>query len=298
MSGWIVRPAVVLLLSTAVGAGQERSGVLRVTLDETTCRAVDEIGTYRVTTQPNASGGRNIGKTQIGQVVVNADCVWTIGDLAPGEYEVWFQHAGMKLAVRPLTIAAGERAEVALTNDVVVTGAVLMNGAPFRGVAVEFSQQLGSHRQLAETVTDATGNYQALLADEGPFTVVFWREKAVVLGQDQEGTAHRGVNRSDWLLDGGTLKVMPAGWDHKEPILLLIERKGARPRTRRVLGVGVQADADRLPLTLVGLAFGTYEMRWMTEDHPVPVSETVTVTIDAENREPSLELAVVAPQSR
>ena len=91
---------------------------------------------------------------------------------------------------------------------------------------------------------------------------------------------------------------MPAGWDHKEPILLLIERKGARPRTRRVLGVGVQADADRLPLTLVGLAFGTYEMRWMTEDHPVPVSETVTVTIDAENREPSLELAVVAPQSR
>jgi hypothetical protein len=46
MSGWIVRPAVVLLLSTVVGAGQERSGSLRVTLGETACRAVDEIGAY------------------------------------------------------------------------------------------------------------------------------------------------------------------------------------------------------------------------------------------------------------
>jgi hypothetical protein len=293
MSGWIVRPAVVLLLSTAVGAGQERSGALHVTLDETACRAVDEISAFHVTMQPNPSGGWNIGKTQIDQVVVDADCVWTIGDLAPGEYEVWFQHASAKVAVRAAAVAAGQTTDVALNADVVVGGAVALNGVPFEGVTVEFEQKRRDTRQLASSVTDAAGNYQVFLADEGPYTVVFRRNRTIVLGQDQEGTARPGNNRKDWLLEGGTLSVTPVNWDHAKPMSLWIERK---EHTGMWYGISVHLEANRLPLTLIGLGFGTYELHWVEAEQVGELSRATLVTIDPQNLEPSLQLAVTGPR--
>lgn len=293
MSGWIVRPAVVLLLSTVIGAGQERSGTLHVTLDETACRAVDEMRAFHVTTQPSPSGGGNIFKTQIDQVVVNADCVWTIGDLAPGEYEVWFEHGSVKVAVRAAGAAAGQTTNVVLNADVVVGGAVALNGVPFEGVTVEFEQKRGDTRQLASSVTDSAGNYQVFLADDGPYTVVFRRDRTIVLGQDQEGTAWPGNNRSDWLLEGGTLRVMPLNWDHVKPMSLWIER---RQHTGLWYGTSVHLEAGRLPLTLVGLGFGTYELHWMEAEQVGELSRSTLVTIDAQNLEPSLQLAVTGPR--
>ncbi len=295
MSGWIVRPAAVLLLSTALGAGQERGGALHVTLDQTACRAVDEIGAYHITTSLEPSGVRSIGKTLIAQGAVTTDCAWNSGEVEPGEYEVWFQHKGVKVAIRAIAVAPGQTTEVALKADVVVAGFVSLNGAPFEGITARFSQKDSSRRKLAEGVTDAAGNYQVFLADEGPYTVTFWRDKGVVvLGQDREGTAQRGNNRTDWLLEGGTLTVTPVGWDRLTPISLWIERK---EHTGMLwYGISVHLDTDRLPLTLIGLGLGTYELHWVDTEQLSPLSQTTLVTIDAQNREPSLQLAVTDPR--
>jgi hypothetical protein len=133
------------------------------------------------------------------------------------------------------------------------------------------------------------GSYQVFLADEGPYTVVFRRDKMIVLGQDQEGAARRGNNRADWLLEGGTLKVMPLNWDHVKPISLWIERK---EHTGTWYGTSVHLDADRLPLTLIGLGFGTYELHWQDPEQLGELLRTTLVTIDAQNREPSVQLLV------
>ena len=94
----------------------------------------------------------------------------------------------------------------------------------------------------------------------------------------------------DWLLEGGTLKVMPVGWDRKEKIQLWIVRK--RPWTGMWYGVALPVEADRLPLTMTGLAFGTYELQLTDYEDNTTVSDVRTVTIDAQNSESSLELAV------
>ena len=180
---------------------------------------------------------------------------------------------------------------MALNADVVVGGAVALNGVPFEGVTVEFEQKRGDTRQLASSVTDAAGNYQVFLADEGPYTVVFRRDRTIVLGQDQEGTARPGNNRNDWLLEGGTLRVTPVNWDHAKPMSLWIERK---EHTGMWYGISVHLEGNRLPLTLIGLGFGAYELHWMEPEHLGKLSRATLVTVDAENREPSLELAVTA----
>jgi hypothetical protein len=297
MSRWIVRPAVILfLLSSELAPGEDRTAALHVTLDPTACRAVDEIGAYHVTTRAAPDDGRFIDKALVGQSAVTADCSWNLSELEPGEYEVWFQHKGAKMAIRTFALVPGQTADVALKADVVVTGFVTFNGAAFGGVTVEFTQKHGSRDQLAEAVTDAAGNYQVFLANEGPYTLVFRRDLVIGLGQDREGVAHRGNNRADWLLEGGTMKVMPVEWDRKEKLQLLIERKG--PRIGTWYGAGVPVEPDKLPLTVTGLGFGTYEMRWMAYEDGTTVSDAKTVIIDPQNSEPSLELAVTGPQPR
>src|SRR5206468_6687973 len=128
-------PTVLLLLSTVLGASGQRDGrsALRVTLDQTACRAVDEVRAYHVTTHLEPSGARSIGKVSIGQGAVTADCVWNSGEVEPGEYEVWFQRNGVKVAIREFAVAPGQTADVALKADIVVTGFVSLNGAPFEG---------------------------------------------------------------------------------------------------------------------------------------------------------------------
>jgi hypothetical protein len=292
MSDCSWRPSVVLLLAALAvssGSAQDGAGALRIRLDQTACRAADSIELVRVTTRPDGSGGHFTNWVSVGHSLVTADCAWSIEAVGPGEYEVWFQHTSIKLAVRPVTIGPGQTVDVALTNDVLVTGSVLLNGAPFRGIAVEFAQYQGSHRLLAEAVTDSTGSYQVFLADESPFTVVFSREKAVVLGQDQEGVAHRGVNQMDWLLEGATLRVMPVNWDRKQPLSLWIERMD---HTGQTYGQTVAVQADSLPLTLAGLGWGTYEIRWVESGELAHRSQTIQLAINEQNREPSLQLAV------
>jgi hypothetical protein len=295
MSDGVLRPSVgpllmALLVTTA--PSDARRGALRVRLDQTTCRAVDDIGVYSVTTRPDGSGGHFIGKSQIGQSAVTADCAWAVGDLAPGEYEVWFQHGDAKVAVRAAAVASGQTTDVVLNADVIVSGAVALNGVPFEGLTVEFMQKRGDSRQLASSLTDAAGTYQVFLADEGPYTVVFRRHKTIVLGQDQEGTARPGNNRTDWLLEGGTLRVMPVNWDRVKPISLWIERK---EHTGIWYGTAVPLEADRLPLTLIGLGFGTYELHWVETQQLGELSRTTLVTIDAQSPEPLVQL-LVSPQ--
>jgi hypothetical protein len=286
------RPPLVVLASLLLTTGftDQPSASLRISLDRTACAAIDEMSVHKVVTTPtDNSGGKIIERSQVGQSPVTPDCAWTLAGLAPGEYEVWFHRAGVKLADRPVTIGPDEPAEVMLTHDVLVSGAVLLNGVAFQGVAVEFSQGHGSHRQLAGAVTDATGNYQVFLAEEGPYKVVFRRETTVVLGQDHEGVAHKGANRADWLLEGATLKVMPVGWDRIQPMSLWIERVD---HTGQTYGTTVALKAERLPLTLVGLGWGTYELSWVdTDTHR---SSPTRLSIDAQNSEPSVQLAVAA----
>jgi hypothetical protein len=292
MSDRVRRPSVVLLLTAFVvasGYAQQPTGGLHVRLDQTPCSSTDEIGVYKVTTPADGSGGQFIRKLLAGQTSVTRDCAWTLGDLVPGDYEVWFQRAGERVAVRPVTIVADQTADVALTADVVVSGYVAFNGEPFDGVNIEFAPKRGSRRYSASAVTDAAGVYQAFLADEGTYTVVFQRNKAIVLGQDQEGTAHAGTNRVDWLLEGGTLRVMPVGWDRKERLSLWIERQ---EHTGTWYATAVAADADRLPLTLTGLAFGTYEIRWMDVEHTRDMSGPAVVALDAQARDRSVQLTV------
>jgi hypothetical protein len=292
MSDRFTRPSLVLVLTAlavAIGHAEQPTGELHVRLDQTPCSSADEIGVYKVTTRPDGSGGQFIRKLLAGQTSVTRDCAWTLSDLAPGDYEVWFRRAGERVAVRPVTIVANQTTDVALTADVVVSGYVAFNGTPFDGVNIEFEQKRGSRRYSASAVTDASGVYQAFLADEGTYTVVFRRNRAIVLGQDQEGTAHTGANRMDWLLEGGTLRVMPVGWDRKERLSLWIERK---EHSGIWYATAVAADAEQLPLTLTGLAFGTYQVRWMDVEHTRDMSGPAVVALDAQARDPSVQLAV------
>lgn len=292
MSGWIVRPAVVLLLSTAVGAGQERSGTLHVTLDETTCRDIDQVVAFYVTTLSLPSGGKTVSNEVAGSAAPGPECAWSLAGLRPGNYEVWFQRNGKQVGSRSVAILPGRAAAIRFDADTVVSGAVIFNGEPFQGVTITFTQRAGASRQTATSVTDAAGMYQVTLPSDGPYTVEFSRDRTIVLGQAREGQATIGNNRTDWLLEGGTIRMMPVGWDHKASVLLLIERKGARSG---IFGVGVYADAEHLPLTLTGLGYGTYQMRWMDDEKHARVSDEHEVTLDATNRDVSLKLEVTPP---
>jgi hypothetical protein len=98
----------------------------------------------------------------IRQSAVSADCAWTLGDLVPGEYEIWFAQNGVQVAVRAAAVASGQTTDVALNADVVVSGAVALNGVPFEGATVEFSQKRGERRQLASSLTDAAGQLSSV----------------------------------------------------------------------------------------------------------------------------------------
>src|SRR5262245_41039455 len=116
MSDRVLRPSVVLLLALSVTTGfaHERTGALRITLDQTACRTADSIELVSVTTRPIGSDAKSIDYESVGHTAVTPDCEWSLDPVAPGEYEVWFQHDSVKLAVRPLTLGPGETATVAL----------------------------------------------------------------------------------------------------------------------------------------------------------------------------------------
>src|SRR5262245_7556285 len=106
MSGCVARPSIALLLGTLVlttGFADQPSGSLHIRLDQTACNATDEVGVYRVITTPTDNyGGKNTARNLVGQSRITPDCTWALGDLSAGEYEVWFQHTGAKVAVRPV----------------------------------------------------------------------------------------------------------------------------------------------------------------------------------------------------
>ena len=61
-------------------------------------------------------------------------------------------------------------------------------------------------------------------------------------------------------------------------------------------GISVHLEANRLPLTLIGLGFGTYELHWVEAEQVGELSRATLVTIDPQNLEPSLQLAVTGPR--
>jgi len=128
VSGWIVRPALVVLLSTLVGAGEERRGALRVTLDETACRDIDQVVALYVTTRSEPSGGKTVSNDMVGTAAPGPECAWTLAGLRPGTYEVWFQRNGQPVGSRSVTLLPGGAAALSFDAGTVVSRAVILNG--------------------------------------------------------------------------------------------------------------------------------------------------------------------------
>ena len=295
LAGWLTFGGLsIAQVPSSLDAG---SATIRVLLDGTICRAADTITVLTVATQRTQSGTTRL-KRAVAMEHVGPECRHELAGIPPGEYEVWVQQTEIPIIVRQLSVGQGEVSEILVDANTVVSGTVMLNGEPLQSATIEFAQNQGQRRQIATARTDSAGQYQVFLAADGPYAVQFSQEldpdrhaeRVAMIGQDRDGVANPGINHMDWLLEGGTLVVLPVGWDGRQSLELLVERVGQMTGVR---GVGVTLDSAHPRLVLSALPPGNYRLQWLPPE--ADGSPARVVTLDSPGAV-SVQLQVPSPK--
>lgn len=127
-----------------------------------------------------------------------------IDGLPPGEYELLLRAAGKVVGGATFAVQADEIAQVLVERpSVQVVGSVSLGGAP----APEGSRlQFAIGEQVFDTTTDAAGRYAVTLGAPGRYTARLV-SASYLWPRSQSVDLVAGVNRFDWRMPGGALRL-------------------------------------------------------------------------------------------
>ena len=259
--GWTqseIRATILPAASTTIFLRAPRIGAANISRNRELCESAGELVVVRV----------EESSTGVTPVIVTSPrdkCSNFIKGLAPGEYDAFYRVSGRVLASRRFSVQAQILTEVVLERPIVlVSGQVVLNREPFRGVKIEFSPVPHSEGTRVSALTDSFGRYDVQLPRTGLYDMRLHEGHSEVLGQVRRASFVEGSNAFDWRIIAGTLRVQVSGL---RPAAVSINTLSLTPRPVRPDSDGIAFSSswlfkaeDAQPFVIRGLGFGQYRV--------------------------------------
>jgi hypothetical protein len=253
--------------STLVSVGAARVGALSISAAPDICQQIAHVRIVRVISRgSHDSRGAGWLDTRIEPAVTLAldnACTSRVAGLPPGLYGVTFDDGTSVITERQVAVTAQATTSVMVDGGTVVGGIAYLNGEPLAGINVQFRNESQKRWYSAKAPTDESGLYEAVMPSAGVYRVRFLQGYTELMGQEQQAVITPGVNRLDWYLQGGVIRITLTGWDrHPDGVELTVART---PLELGTTAVSMKAKAGDTSAVLRGLTFGAYTVICGTE---------------------------------
>ena len=220
--------------------------------------------TSRIIVRRRVDGGFNPMFTW--SIPHRSECGRMMAGLQPGTYEVAL-HAdnGSFDITRDIVIETQQVAAADFDSAVArVSGLVRVGGELIRGGASVVFFETESRSDLPRGYVGQVltgGQYGAILPKPGDYKMRFRSGSLFALGAERDVAVQAGFNSVDWDIDGAALRVDIRNWDRSSPVYVVFDLVET-PATVSATGDETKVTpGDELPLTILGVAPGRYELR-------------------------------------